>query len=276
MFKPIDYAMMSQALQLAEKGLYTTSPNPRVGCVIAQHDQIVGSGWHEKAGQAHAEINALSMAGNRARGATAYVTLEPCSHHGRTPPCVEALIKAGIARMVIAMQDPNPLVSGSGMQTLKQVGMEVQSGLLQEQALALNPGFVKRMQHGRPWVRLKIAASLDGKTALNNGESKWITGEAARKDVHHWRARSCAVMTGIGTILADNPQLNVRHIPVSRQPKKSLSTAIWPCRPIPRCCKAKMFLFLLLHQKKPVRLTPWKKWALPRSLFSKAPATGLI
>lgn len=220
MFKPIDYVMMSQALQLAEKGLYTTSPNPRVGCVITQNDRIVGSGWHEKAGQAHAEINALSMAGDKARGATVYVTLEPCSHHGRTPPCVEALIKAGIARVVIAMRDPNPLVSGSGIQTLQQVGIEVQLGVLQKQALALNPGFVKRMQHGRPWVRLKIAASLDGKTALNNGQSQWITGEAARIDGHRWRARSCAVMTGIGTILTDNPQLTVRHIPVSRQPKK--------------------------------------------------------
>ncbi|MCB1948877.1 bifunctional diaminohydroxyphosphoribosylaminopyrimidine deaminase/5-amino-6-(5-phosphoribosylamino)uracil reductase RibD [Nitrosomonas sp.] len=220
MFSPADYTFMAQALQLAEKGLYTTTPNPRVGCVITQDDQIVGSGWHEKAGQAHAEINALAMAGDKARGATVYVTLEPCTHHGRTPPCVEALIRAAVARVVIAMEDPNPLVSGSGIQTLKQVGIEVQSGLLQEQAWALNSGFVKRMQHRRPWVRLKIAVSLDGKTALNNGQSQWISSEAARIDGHRWRARSCAVLTGIGTILSDNPQLTVRHISASRQPKK--------------------------------------------------------
>ncbi|SEQ84595.1 diaminohydroxyphosphoribosylaminopyrimidine deaminase / 5-amino-6-(5-phosphoribosylamino)uracil reductase [Nitrosomonas sp. Nm51] len=220
MFSSKDYMFMAHAVRLAEKGLYTATPNPRVGCVITRNDQIVGSGWHEKAGQAHAEINALAMAGDKARGATAYVTLEPCTHHGRTPPCVEALIRAAVARVVIAMEDPNPLVSGSGIETLKQVGIAVQSGLLQEQALALNPGFVKRMQRGRPWVRLKTAVSLDGKTALRNGQSQWISSEAARIDGHRWRARSCAVMTGIGTILADNAQLTVRHIPVSRQPKK--------------------------------------------------------
>ncbi|MCP5245765.1 MAG: bifunctional diaminohydroxyphosphoribosylaminopyrimidine deaminase/5-amino-6-(5-phosphoribosylamino)uracil reductase RibD [Burkholderiales bacterium] len=220
MFKPIDHVMMSQALQLAEKGLNTTSPNPRVGCVITQDDRIVGSGWHEKAGQAHAEINALSMAGDQAHGATAYVTLEPCSHHGRTPPCVDALIKAGIARVVIAMEDPNPLVLGNGIKALRQAGIDVQTGLLHEQAQALNIGFVTRIQHGRPWVRLKIAASLDGKTALNNGLSQWITSEPARKDGHRWRARSCAMMTGINTVLADNARLTVRHIPTSRQPKK--------------------------------------------------------
>ncbi|MCB1986578.1 MAG: bifunctional diaminohydroxyphosphoribosylaminopyrimidine deaminase/5-amino-6-(5-phosphoribosylamino)uracil reductase RibD [Burkholderiales bacterium] len=220
MFKPVDYVMMSQALRLAEKGLYTTSPNPRVGCVITQNDRIVGSGWHEKAGQAHAEINALSMAGDQARGATAYVTLEPCSHHGRTPPCVDALIKAGISRVVIAMEDPNPLVLGNGIEALRQAGIDVQTGLLHEQAQALNIGFKTRMQHGRPWVRLKIAASLDGKTALNNGRSQWITDEAARRDGHRWRARSCAMMTGVNTILTDNARLTVRHIPTTRQPKK--------------------------------------------------------
>ncbi|WP_292988896.1 bifunctional diaminohydroxyphosphoribosylaminopyrimidine deaminase/5-amino-6-(5-phosphoribosylamino)uracil reductase RibD [Nitrosomonas sp.] len=220
MFSPADYAFMSHALQLAEKGLYTTSPNPRVGCVITQNGHIVGSGWHKKAGQAHAEINALGQAGNAARGATVYVTLEPCSHHGRTPPCVDALIKAGVSRVVIAMEDPNPQVLGNGRAALEQANISVQTGLLQEQAQALNIGFVARMRYRKPWMRLKIAASLDGKTALNNGQSQWITGEAARIDGHRWRARSCAMMTGIGTILADNARLSVRHIPTSRQPKK--------------------------------------------------------
>jgi len=220
MFTPDDHALMSQALQLAEKGLYTTTPNPRVGCVITQNNRIVGSGWHEKAGQPHAEINALAMAGEMARGATAYVTLEPCSHHGRTPPCAEALIRAGITRVVIAMEDPNPLVMGSGIETLKQAGISVQTGLMQSQSEALNPGFIKRMQLKKPWVRVKTAVSLDGKTALRNGKSQWITGEAARRDGHRWRARSCAVLTGIGTILADNSQLTVRHVSTSRQPKK--------------------------------------------------------
>lgn len=220
MFSPADAAFMFQALQLAERGLYTTSPNPRVGCVIVRDDKIVSSGWHEKAGQPHAEINALTIAGDAARGATAYITLEPCSHHGRTPPCVDALIRAGIARAVIAMEDPNPRVLGLGCSRLKQAGISVDTGLLQAQARALNAGFVKRMQQGIPWLRLKIAASLDGKTALNNGCSQWITGEAARQDGHRWRARSCAVMTGIGTILSDNARLSVRHISTTRQPKK--------------------------------------------------------
>lgn len=220
MFTPADHTFMSRALQLAEKGLYTTTPNPRVGCVITQNNEIVGSGWHEKAGQPHAEINALATAGEAARGATAYITLEPCSHHGRTPPCTDALIQAGIARAVIAMKDPNPRVLGNGIAALKQVGISVQIGLMQDQAETLNTGFIKRMQQKKPWMRLKMAISLDGKTALNNGQSQWITSEAARRDGHHWRARSCAIMTGIGTIRADNPRLTVRHIPVSRQPKK--------------------------------------------------------
>ncbi|SFK82098.1 diaminohydroxyphosphoribosylaminopyrimidine deaminase [Nitrosomonas aestuarii] len=220
MFSLADYTFMSHALQLAEKGLNTTSPNPRVGCVITCNDQIVGSGWHEKVGQAHAEINALVQAGDAARGATVYVTLEPCSHHGRTPPCADALIKAGVSRVVIAMEDPNPQVLGNGCAALKQAGVSVQTGLLSEQAQALNIGFINRMRSQRPWVRLKVAASLDGKTALNNGQSQWITGEAARIDGHRWRARSCGMMTGIGTILADNARLSVRHIFTSRQPKK--------------------------------------------------------
>lgn len=220
MFSPADYAFMSYALRLAEKGLYATTPNPRVGCVITHNEQIVGSGWHEKAGQPHAEINALNNAGEAARGATAYVTLEPCGHYGRTPPCVNALIAAGIARVIIAMEDPNPLVSGRGKALLEQAGIGVQVGLLEAAASALNVGFVTRMIHKKPWVRIKTAASLDGKTALNNGVSQWITGESARQDGHRWRARSCAIMTGIGTVKSDNPQLTVRHIETRRQPKK--------------------------------------------------------
>lgn len=218
MFSSTDHAYMSQALQLAEKGLYGTSPNPRVGCVIVRDGKVVGSGWHERAGQPHAEINALNVAGAAARGATVYLTLEPCSHHGRTPPCAEALIKAAVAKVVIAMQDPNPLVAGGGCALLRQAGIEVQVGLLEAEASTLNIGFVTRMTHKRPWVRMKIAASLDGKTALNNGTSHWITAEAARRDGHRWRARSCAVLTGMGTVLADDPQLTVRHVETARQP----------------------------------------------------------
>lgn len=220
MFSPADYAFMSHALRLAEKGLYSTTPNPRVGCVIIQNEQIVGSGWHDRTGQPHAEINALNVAGAAAREATAYITLEPCSHYGRTPPCADALIDAGVAKVVIAMQDPNPIVSGRGCALLEQAGITVQIGLLQAEARALNVGFVTRMLHKRPWIRLKAAASLDGKTALNNGVSQWITGEAARQDGHRWRARSCAIVTGIGTVKSDNPQLTVRHVETSRQPKK--------------------------------------------------------
>lgn len=220
MFSSADHACMSQALQLAEKGLYSTSPNPRVGCVIVRDGQIVGRGWHECAGLAHAEINALKQAGAAANKATLYVTLEPCSHHGRTPPCVEALIQAKVAKVVIAMEDPNPLVSGKGSALLEQSGIAVQVGLMAAEAKALNIGFMQRMLHNRPWVRLKVAASLDGKTALNNGTSQWITGESARQDGHRWRARSCAVLTGIGTIKADDPQLTVRQIKTSRQPRK--------------------------------------------------------
>jgi diaminohydroxyphosphoribosylaminopyrimidine deaminase/5-amino-6-(5-phosphoribosylamino)uracil reductase len=186
--------------------------------VIVNDDHIVGSGWHERAGQPHAEINALNVAGAAAQGSTAYVTLEPCGHHGRTPPCAEALIKAGIARVVAAMQDPNPLVAGNGCALLKQAGIEVETGLMEAEAKALNIGFVARMTRKRPWVRMKIAASLDGKTALNNGVSQWITGEPARRDGHRLRARSCAVLTGIGTVLADNPKLTVRHVKTTRQP----------------------------------------------------------
>jgi diaminohydroxyphosphoribosylaminopyrimidine deaminase/5-amino-6-(5-phosphoribosylamino)uracil reductase len=213
-----DSQRMAQALRLAERGLYTTSPNPRVGCVLARENKVVGEGWHERAGEPHAEVHALRAAGKLARGSTAYVTLEPCSHHGRTPPCADALIAAGVARVVVAMQDPNPLVAGQGLKKLRAAGIEVECGLMETAASELNTGFVSRMTRGTPWVRSKIAASLDGRTALANGTSKWITGEAARRDVQHWRARSCAVLTGIGTVLADDPKLNVRELMTGRQP----------------------------------------------------------
>jgi len=218
MFSSADHACMSQALQLAEKGLFSTTPNPRVGCIIVRDDQIVGRGWHERTGQAHAEINALKQAGATAKHSMVYVTLEPCSHHGRTSPCVDALTQAGVAKVVVAMEDPNPLVAGKGCALLRQAGIEVQVGLMRAEAAALNVGFIHRMCHQQPWVRVKVAASLDGKTALNNGESQWITGEAARQDGHRWRARSCAMLTGIGTVKADDPQLTVRHVETSRQP----------------------------------------------------------
>lgn len=211
---------MAHALRLAERGMYSTNPNPRVGCVIVKEGRIVGSGWHEKAGQPHAEVNALNAAGLAAQGATVYVTLEPCSHYGLTPPCVEALKHAGIAKVIMAMEDPNPLVSGKGRAVLIQSGIDVQGGLLEAEARALNIGFIHRMLNRRPWVRSKVAASLDGKTALNNGLSQWITGEAARRDAHRWRARSCAILTGIGTIQADDPQLSVREVNTCRQPSK--------------------------------------------------------
>jgi diaminohydroxyphosphoribosylaminopyrimidine deaminase / 5-amino-6-(5-phosphoribosylamino)uracil reductase len=217
-FSAVDHGMMARALQLAERGMWTTTPNPRVGCVLARDGEIVGEGWHEKAGESHAEVNALRAAGERARGATAYVTLEPCSHHGRTPPCAEALVAAGVSRVVAAMSDPNPLVAGKGLAMLRAAGIEATSGLLENEARELNIGFVSRMTRGRPWLRLKAAASLDGKTALNNGVSQWITGPDARRDGHRWRARACAILTGIGTVRDDDPQLLVRDVETTRQP----------------------------------------------------------
>jgi diaminohydroxyphosphoribosylaminopyrimidine deaminase/5-amino-6-(5-phosphoribosylamino)uracil reductase len=213
---------MARALGLAERGLYTAAPNPRVGCVIVRNAAVVGEGWHEQAGKPHAEVNALEQAGARARGASVYVTLEPCSHHGRTPPCADALVRAGVARVVAAMQDPNPKVAGEGFARLSAAGIEVGQGLMENEARAINIGFISRMTRGRPWVRMKIAASLDGRTALANGRSQWITGEAARADGHHWRARACAVLTGIGTVKEDDPQLDVRHVQTLRQPLKVL------------------------------------------------------
>lgn len=211
---------MAEALRLAELGLYSTSPNPRVGCVIVRAGQVVGRGWHLRAGEPHAEVHALHQAGDLARGATAYVTLEPCSHHGRTPPCADALIAAGVSRVVAAMEDPNPLVAGAGLRRLEAAGIATASGLLEGEARELNIGFVSRMTRGRPWLRLKAAASLDGKTALNNGVSQWITGPEARQDGHRWRARACAILTGIGTVRDDDPQLNVRGVETDRQPLK--------------------------------------------------------
>lgn len=213
-----DYQYMAQALRLAQRGLYSTAPNPHVGCVVVREQQVVGSAWHQRAGEAHAEVLALQQAGEAARGATAYVTLEPCCHYGRTPPCTQALIQAGVQRVVAAIRDPNPQVAGKGLAQLQAAGIAVDCGVLAAEAQALNVGFFQRMQHGRPWVRLKLAMSLDGRTALANGASQWLTGAAARQDVQRLRARSCAILTGIGTVLADNPQLNVRLPKVTRQP----------------------------------------------------------
>lgn len=217
-FTVIDHEYMARAMQLAARGLYTTDPNPRVGCVIVKDKQVVGEGWHVRAGEAHAEIHALQQAGEKAKGATVYVSLEPCCHHGRTPPCSDALIAAQVSRVVVAMQDPNPLVAGNGMRQLQNAGIQVEAGLLESQAKALNPGFIQRMQTRRPFVRNKLAMSLDGRTAMANGESKWITSEAARQDVQRLRARSSAIMTGVGTVLADDPALSVRLPDVERQP----------------------------------------------------------
>jgi len=208
-----DRAYMARAIRLAERGLYTTDPNPRVGCVLVRDCVVVGEGFHRRAGEPHAERNAIDAAGERARGATAYVTLEPCCHHGRTPPCTDALLEAAVARVVVGTEDPNPLVDGRGLERMRAAGVEVLTGVLEQEARALNPGFDKRMRSGLPYVRLKLAASLDGRTAMASGESRWITSEAARRDVQWLRARSSAVITGIDTVLADDPSLNVRLHP---------------------------------------------------------------
>jgi diaminohydroxyphosphoribosylaminopyrimidine deaminase/5-amino-6-(5-phosphoribosylamino)uracil reductase len=217
-FTPDDARHMARALQLARRGLYTTDPNPRVGCVLTRNGEVVGEGWHERAGGPHAEVAALNAAGARSRGATAYVSLEPCCHHGRTPPCTQALVAAGVARVVAAMPDPNPQVASQGIAELQRAGIRVDIGLMQAEAERLNPGFVSRMSRGRPYVRLKLAVSLDGRTALASGESKWITGDAARADVQRLRARSSAILTGVGTVLADDPSLTVRDFDIGRQP----------------------------------------------------------
>jgi diaminohydroxyphosphoribosylaminopyrimidine deaminase/5-amino-6-(5-phosphoribosylamino)uracil reductase len=205
-----DYRYMARAIRLAERGLFTTDPNPRVGCVLVNQNKIVGEGWHERAGEPHAEIMALTTASKDAKDATAYISLEPCCHHGRTPPCSDALISAGISRVVVAMEDPNPEVAGKGITQLRDAGIEVETGVMTAQAQALNPGFIQRMKEGKPFIRCKLAMSLDGRTAMASGESQWITGESAREDVHRLRARSSAIITGIETVLADNPSMNVR------------------------------------------------------------------
>jgi diaminohydroxyphosphoribosylaminopyrimidine deaminase/5-amino-6-(5-phosphoribosylamino)uracil reductase len=217
-FSVHDHEYMARAIRLAERGMYTTDPNPRVGCVIVKDGIVVGEGWHERAGEPHAEIHALQQAGEKAEAASVYVSLEPCSHTGKTPPCTDALVKAKVARVVAAMQDPNPLVAGSGIQQLSDAGIQVEFGLLESEAKALNPGFIQRMSTGRPYVRNKLAMSLDGRTAMADGESKWITGEAARHDVQRLRARSSAIIAGVGTILADDPSLTVRLEETQRQP----------------------------------------------------------
>ena len=209
-FSRKDHDYMARAIELAKRGLYTTHPNPRVGCVLAKDGKIVGEGFHLKAGEGHAEVNALAAAGEEARGATAYVTLEPCSHQGRTPPCAKGLIEAGVSRVVTAMEDPNPLVAGRGHRLLQQAGIETSWGLLESDAMALNPGFIKRMSKGLPFVRVKQAMSLDGRTAMASGESQWITGPPARSDVQLLRARSSAILTGSGTVAFDNPAMTIR------------------------------------------------------------------
>ncbi|MDC6380435.1 bifunctional diaminohydroxyphosphoribosylaminopyrimidine deaminase/5-amino-6-(5-phosphoribosylamino)uracil reductase RibD [Pseudomonas graminis] len=206
----LDAAYMARALELARKGVYSTHPNPRVGCVIVRDGAIVGEGWHVRAGEPHAEVHALRQAGDKAKDATAYVTLEPCSHHGRTPPCADALVNAGVARVVAAMQDPNPDVAGRGLLRMMNAGIAVQSGVLESEARALNKGFLKRMEHGLPYVRVKLAMSLDGRTAMASGESQWITGPEARSAVQRLRAQSSVVLTGADTVLADNARLTVR------------------------------------------------------------------
>jgi diaminohydroxyphosphoribosylaminopyrimidine deaminase/5-amino-6-(5-phosphoribosylamino)uracil reductase len=214
-----DHHYMARALVLGRRGLYTTDPNPRVGCVLVKDDTIVGEGWHVRTGEAHAEVIALDIAGAKARGATAYITLEPCCHYGRTPPCTEAMLAAGIARTVIAMEDPNPKVAGKGMSQLRAAGVAVECGIMEAEARALNPGYISRIGRGRPYVRCKLAMSLDGRTAMASGESRWITSAAARQDVHQWRGRASAIMTGVATVLADDPSLNVRlSDTLTRQP----------------------------------------------------------
>lgn len=230
-FTAVDHGFMAQALRLARKGLWTTDPNPRVGCVIADGDRVVGQGWHEWAGGAHAEIAALNDAAEPVRGMTAYVTLEPCSFHGRTPPCTDALLDAGIGRVVVPTEDPNQRVSGTGLEILRDAGVSVEAGLMAAQAEDLNPGFLKRMRTGRPWVRVKSAVSLDGRVSLQDGESKWISGEAARQDVQRWRARASAILTGIGTVREDDPEMKARVAGPVKQPLRVVADSRWRISP---------------------------------------------
>lgn len=253
---PGDYRYMARALVLAQRGLYSTDPNPRVGCVIVRDGQIVGEGWHERAGDPHAEANALEMAGDRAYGATVYVTLEPCCHHGRTPPCTDALLNAKISRLVAAMSDPNPQVAGKGLATLRAAGILVECGLLATEAQALNPGFMQRMTTGRPFVRLKLAMSLDGRTALASGESQWLTGTAARQDVQRLRARASAIVTGIGTLLADDPSLNVRLAETDRQPLRVILDSALRTPPTAKTLRLPGSVLIFTNASNPVRHQP--------------------
>jgi len=260
-FSAIDHAMMRRALDLAERGLFTTTPNPRVGCVLTRGQEVVGAGWHEKAGGPHAEIAALAQAGARAAGATVYVTLEPCNHQGRTPPCVDALKQAKVARVVAAMRDPNPQAARGG-HALAASGLRFESGLMEDEAKELNIGFVSRMTRGRPWVRLKIAATLDGRTALENGKSQWITGPEARLDGHRWRARACAVLTGAGTIVADDPRLTVRDVETPRQPLRVVVDSRLETPPAARILQGEK---ALVFSAKPGRLANAEVVALPNA-----------
>jgi diaminohydroxyphosphoribosylaminopyrimidine deaminase/5-amino-6-(5-phosphoribosylamino)uracil reductase len=221
-FSPEDHAFMARAIALSERGRETSTPNPSVGCVIVKDGRVIGEGWHAKAGEAHAEAHALAAASESPEGSTVYVTLEPCAHQGRTGPCADKLVAARVARVVAALHDPFPEVNGKGAARLREAGIRVELGLMETQAREVHRGFLSRITRGRPWITIKAAASLDGRIALANGESRWITGEAARHDVHVLRARSCAVLTGIGTVLRDDPELTVRHVPCARQPRRLL------------------------------------------------------
>ena len=246
-FSAFDHAMMRRALELAENGLATTTPNPRGGCVIAREGKIVGEGWHERAGGPHAEVVALQNAARAAAGATAYVNLEPCNHQGRTPPCAGKLIASGVQRVVAAIRDPNPKASGGG-EALRAAGIAFEHGLLEEPARELNIGFVSRMTRNRPWVRLKVAATLDGRTALADGRSQWITGAEARRDGHRWRARACAILTGIGTVRADDPRLTVREVETPRQPLRVIVDSRLETPPAARILRGeKVLIFSATH-----------------------------
>lgn len=266
-FTPIDVEMMSRAISLAKRGIYTTAPNPNVGCVLVREGEIVGEGFHLRAGEPHAEVHAMRMAGEKTRGATAYVTLEPCSHYGRTPPCAEGLIKAGVTRVICAMEDPNPQVAGRGFAMLREAGIEVKVGLLQAQAEALNPAFIKRMKTGMPFVQLKMGASLDGQTALANGESQWITSPQARRDVQKFRARAGAILSTSKTVLADNASLNVRwpELPLSAQRAMNQEQLRQPVRVV-LDRQAELSADLKLYQTPGERLIVGPKGDLPAPL----------
>jgi diaminohydroxyphosphoribosylaminopyrimidine deaminase/5-amino-6-(5-phosphoribosylamino)uracil reductase len=258
-FSEQDQRFMRRALDLAHSAMYRTSPNPRVGCVLVRDGQVLGEGATLAAGQDHAEVQAVKQAwerGHEVRGATAYVTLEPCAHHGRTPPCADLLATQGVARVVAALVDPNPLVAGQGLQRLRDAGIQVDVGLFADEAREINLGFISRMVRGTPWVRLKVAASLDGVTALPNGASQWITSEAARADGHHWRARACAVLTGLGTVRADDPQLNVRAVQTPRQPIRIVIDSRLECPPTARLLQSADSPLWIVHALSPERAAP--------------------